>query len=90
MNIQIARIDTAKEPCHIVGFAITHQESGKSVYLDSFVPLSSVSDDVSKEELVKKAYDNIAASVQQFEKECTLQVSSIVGKRFDPTSGQIS
>jgi hypothetical protein len=90
MNIQIARIDTAKEPCHIVGFAITHQESGKSVYLDSFVPLSSVADDVSKEELVKKAYDTIAASVQQFEKECTQQATSIVGKRFDPTSGQIS
>lgn len=89
MNIQIARIDTAKEPCHIVGFAVTHQESGKSVYLDSFVPLSSVADDISKEDLVKKAYESIAASVEQFEKECTQQAESIIGKKFDPQSGKV-
>ena len=89
MNIQIARIDTAKEPCHIVGFAVTHQESGKSVYLDAFVPLSSVPESISKEELVKKAYEGISASIDQFEKECTQQAESIIGKKFDPQTGKL-
>lgn len=89
MQIQIARIDQCKEPCHIVGFAITHPETGKSVYLDAFVPLSSVPEDSSKEDLVQKAYERIQSSVDQFEKECTSQQESIIGKKFNPATKTI-
>ena len=88
MQIQIARVDQCKEPSHIVGFAITHRESGKSVYLDAFVPLHE-SEGLSREELVAKAYSTIKPAVDQFEKECTAATTSIVGKTFDPSTGSI-
>ena len=89
MQIQIARVDTCQQPSYIVGFAIQH-ESGKSVYLDAFVPLDSVdAESTSQEVLVAKAYESIKSSVEAFKKECDVHSSSVVGKKFDPESNKV-
>lgn len=87
-RITIARIDTCDTPSHIVGFAITHQPSGKSVYLDSFVPLDGAPS--SQDAIVKLAYENIKSNVDAFVRECDSTQKSIVGKTFDPTTSEIA
>jgi flagellar hook assembly protein FlgD len=86
MKIQIARVDQCKEPSHIIGFTVTH-ESGKSIYLDAFVPLSE--EFASDEEMVKKAYENVSSSIEAFNKECSAQAESMIGKQFDMESKTI-
>ena len=88
VQVQVARADTCSEPSHIVGFRIAHEKSGKSVFVDSFVPFSEV-EGKSKEDIITIAYQKIKQTVEAFEKECEQQQDSLVGKTLDITTGRV-
>lgn len=88
MQVQVARADTCAEPSHIIGFRIAHEKSGKSVFVDSFVPFSEV-EDKSKEEIITIAYEKIKQTIEAFEKECEQQQDTLVGRQLDATSGKL-
>lgn len=86
MQVQIARIDECPQPSKIVGFALRHEASGKSMYVDAFVPLSEI-EGVSESDIVTRAFERIRSSVTAFEAECSKE--TVVGKLVDPSTGAL-
>jgi hypothetical protein len=85
ITVHIARADTCPEPSHIIGFRVVHTETGKSVFIDSFVPMS-VED---KDEIISQAYEKIKSTVEQFEKECSQSSTSLIGQELDISTGSL-
>lgn len=86
MAVQVARIDPCDVPSYVVGFSVTHVPTKRSLYLDAFIPKTEIDKEGDQDELVKKAYDRLEKTIKQFQSECENQQTSIIGKRFDPST----
>jgi hypothetical protein len=77
MEVRVARIDTCPKPSRIVGFTILHKPSGKSLYLDAFVPLDECPD--TDQAVAHKAWESIKPNATRWVEEVDKNESSIVG-----------
>lgn len=82
MEVRIARIDTCPTPSHVVGYTILHKPSGKTLYLDAFIPL----DESSETEIVKKGWEKVKTTAENWIEELDNPSTSLVGSVFDPSA----
>lgn len=84
MEVRIARIDECPKPSHVIGFTITHTPSKRSLYLDAFVPLDSIPEEATEQDVVKKGWAQVKPAAENWTKECDEKSKSLVGTVIDP------
>ena len=78
MEVRIARLDTCPKPSKVVGFTILHKPTGKSLYLDAFVPLEDCLD-LTEHEITQKAWQTVKKSATQWVEDLEKKERSLVG-----------
>lgn len=78
MEVRVARIDTCPTPSKIVGFTITHGPTGKSLYLDAFVPLAEC-DTKTEHDIAQQAWLQIKPDATHWIAGLDKKTNSIVG-----------
>ena len=82
MEVRVARIDTCPKPSKIVGFTITHVPSGKSLYLDAFVPLEECGKET-EHDIAQHAWLQIKPDATRWIAELDKKNNSIIGTVLD-------
>ena len=83
MEVRVARIDACPKPSKIVGFTILHKPTGKSLYLDAFIPLDECTETITEHEVVDKAWQQIKPNATHWSAEMDKKESSLVGTVID-------
>ena len=86
MEVRIARIDTCDVPSHVIGYTILHKPTKKTLYLDAFVPIDSCTQQDTETMIVKKGWDMVKSSADQWIAELEKQQHSLIGTVFDPVA----
>lgn len=82
MEVRIARLDTCPTPSKVVGFTILHKPTGKSLYLDAFVPIDDCAD-ATEHEIAQKAWSTVKPNATQWIEELEKKESSLIGTIID-------
>jgi hypothetical protein len=82
MEVRIARIDECPRPSKVVGFSITHEPTGKSLYLDAFVPLTDC-EHATEHEIAKKGWGQVKPAATQWIEDLDKKRNSIIGSVLD-------
>ena len=86
MEVRVARLDTCPKPSKVVGFTILHKPTGKSLYLDAFVPLEECGDPElqrTDRDIAAKAWEMVKPGATQWIAEIEKKDKSIVGTLID-------
>jgi hypothetical protein len=83
MEVRVARIDPCPKPSKIVGFTILHKPTGKSLYLDAFIPIDECPETTTDQEVVDKAWQRIKPNAMHWSTEMDKKESSLIGTVID-------